>query len=116
MRRNSCTVAKPSICPVQLLCGFHLSATGVYQACRRSLCSLGEEETDEGHSECKCKAITKALYLHRLLVPLPQRRPHQRHSQPSKDRTDDHTEPGNSRGMNQRMRKEKEAQSACDSA
>jgi hypothetical protein len=25
------------------------------------LCSLGEEETDQGHSECKCKAITKAL-------------------------------------------------------
>jgi len=35
------------------------------------LCSLGEEETDEGHSECKCEAIAKALYLHHLFVALP---------------------------------------------
>ncbi len=32
------------------------------------LCSLGEEETDQGHSECKCKAITKALNSSYFLV------------------------------------------------
>jgi hypothetical protein len=39
----------------------------VYQP-SRTLCSFGEEEPDEGHSECKCEAIPKALYLHRLPV------------------------------------------------
>ena len=34
----------------------------------RTLCSFGKEEADEGHSECKCEAIRKALYLHRLPV------------------------------------------------
>ena len=32
------------------------------------ICSLGEEETDQGHSECKCKAITKALNSSYFLV------------------------------------------------
>ena len=35
------------------------------------LFSFHEEETNEGQSECKHKAIAKALYLHRLLIPPP---------------------------------------------
>ena len=34
------------------------------------LCSMSKEESDEGHPERKSETITKALYLHGLLVPL----------------------------------------------
>jgi hypothetical protein len=34
------------------------------------LCSKSEEKTDKGHPERKSETITKALYLHGLLVPL----------------------------------------------